>query len=67
VYLECKSCWLYTRGFKPPGYMNPHVMCGLYELGKVVKHCPCLQCLTKTMCRVHCKERLTFWDKRWFF
>jgi hypothetical protein len=62
MYSECKSCWFYTREYKAPGHMNRRTRCGLYQFTTIVKKCPCFQCLTKTLCRHLCEERLNFWD-----
>lgn len=63
LHKQCETCWLYTIGYKAPGHMNRKTRCGLHELLtiKTVKKCPCFECLTKTLCRKHCDERLNFW------
>lgn len=62
TYKECEACWLYIHGYKAPGHWNRRTKCGLYKLTTIVEKCPCYQCLTKTLCRIHCEERLNFWE-----
>jgi len=67
VYSECKSCWLITHGYEANYRVDRVAKCGLCDLGRaLVEICPCFQCLTKTLCRKHCEERLNFWNTRCF-
>jgi hypothetical protein len=53
---ECNSCWYVVHGTQRP--YQSQFYCGItYTNPKVAAVCPCLNCITKMMCKEACKKR----------